>query len=48
VNTSAQQLRDSFNKVHAQIDAGEKPNYQAVSDAIETAIGRLESVPAGT
>ena len=47
VNTSAQQLRDSFNKVHTQIDAGEKPDYQAVSGDIEAAIGRLEAVSAG-
>jgi hypothetical protein len=47
VNTSAQQLRDSFNKVHAQIDGGEKPDYQAVSGDIDGAIGRLEAVSAG-
>lgn len=44
VNTSAQQLRDSFNKVHAQIDAGEKPDYQAVSANIEEAVTRLDGV----
>jgi hypothetical protein len=47
VNTSAQQLRDSFNKVHAQIDGGEKADYQAVSADIDAAIGRLEAVSAG-
>ena len=47
VNTSAQLLRDSFNKVHAQIDAGEKPDYQAVSGDVDAAIGRLEAASAG-
>jgi len=44
VNTSAQQLRNSFNKIHAQIDADEQPNYEAVSDDINAAIDRLEQV----
>lgn len=47
VNTSAQQLRDSFNKVHAQIDTGGKPDYQAVSTDIDNALGRLEAVSKG-
>ena len=46
VNTSAQALRESFNKLHAQIDAGEQPSYEAVAADIDAAISRLESVPA--
>jgi hypothetical protein len=46
VNTSAQALRDSFNKLHAQIDAGEQSSYEAVAADIDAAISRLESVPA--
>jgi hypothetical protein len=47
VNTSAQQLRESFNKVHAQVDAGEEPDYQAVSGEIDAAIARLDGVSTG-
>jgi hypothetical protein len=48
VNTSTQELRDSFNQVHAAVDAGEKPKYQAVSASIDAAIGRLDAVSTGT
>jgi len=44
VNTSAQQLRDLFNQVHTQIDAGEEPDYQAVAAGIDAAIARLDGV----
>jgi len=44
VNTSAQQLRDSFNQVHAQIDASEEPDYGAVAADIAAALSRLEGV----
>ena len=44
VNTSAQQVRDSFNKVHAQIDGGEKPDYAAVAGDIDAALASLENV----
>jgi hypothetical protein len=47
VNTSAQQLRESFNQVHAKIDAGEEPDFQAVASNIDAAIERLEAVPTG-
>jgi hypothetical protein len=43
LNKSAQQLRDLFNQVHANIDAGTAPDYAAVADAIEVEIGRLET-----
>lgn len=46
VNTAAQALREQFNKVHAQIDAGEAPDYDAVAGAVDEAIARLESVEA--
>ena len=46
VNTSAQQLRERFDQVHAQIDAGEQPNYDAVSADVDAAISRLESISA--
>lgn len=44
VNTSAQQIRELFNKVHAQIDAGKKPDYEAVSGEVDAALGALEGV----
>lgn len=44
VNTSAQQLRDLFNKLHAQIDGGEKADYAAVAGEIDSALAKLESV----
>lgn len=46
VNTSAQQLRDLFNKLHAQIDDGEQADYAAVSAEIESALTNLESAQA--
>jgi hypothetical protein len=42
VNTSAQQVRDLFNKLHAQIDGGEKVDYEAVADDIDSSLARLE------
>lgn len=48
VNTSAQAIRESFNKVHAQIDGGEKPDYQAVAADIDAAVSRLEAVQVAT
>jgi hypothetical protein len=45
VNTSAQELRSSFNKVHASIDARLKPDYQPVAEPIDEAIAKLEQVP---
>ena len=45
VNTSAQQLRDLFDKVHAQIDAGEQADYQAVETDIDSAFAQLDGIP---
>ena len=42
VNTSAQQIRDSFDKVHDQIDNGAKPEYEAEADSVDAALTRLE------
>jgi hypothetical protein len=47
VNTAAQGLRDSFNAVHAQIDAGETPDYDAVAADVDSALARLRAVEAG-
>lgn len=44
VNETAQKLRDLFNKVHANIDAGEDPNYDAVADEIDQGIKTLSSI----
>ena len=46
VNTNAQTLRDEFNKVHAQIDAGQEPDYDSVSASVDTAIAALEAIKA--
>ena len=44
INTSAQQVRDLFNKLHAQIDGGQKGDYAAVASGIDSALASLESV----
>lgn len=44
INVSARDLRNRFNEVHMAIDEKRKPDYAAVSDAVEAAISRLESV----
>jgi hypothetical protein len=44
VNTSAQALRESFNKLHAQIDVDETPSYEAVAAKIDAAIAKLDAV----
>ena len=44
VNTSTQQIRESFNKLHAQIDGGEKVDYAAVAGDIDAALASLEGV----
>lgn len=46
VNTTARELRDSFNKVHSNIDAGKEPDYAAVDEEIDAAIERLDAVDA--
>lgn len=47
VNTTAQEVRDLFNKVHSRIDAKQAPDYASVSDAVERAIGRLKEIKPG-
>lgn len=44
VNETAQKLRDLFNQVHTNIDAGEAPNYEAVEDEIERGVGALAAI----
>ncbi len=44
VNTTAQQVRELFNKVHTNIDAKQNPDYASVSKDIDQAIGRLDEV----
>jgi len=44
VNTSAQQLRDLFNKVHAQIDGGEEVDYTAIAGDIDLVLAKLAGV----
>jgi len=46
VTKSAQKLSDAFDKVHQKIDAGEKPDYAAVSGTIEAEIKTLDSMAA--
>ncbi len=46
VNTTARELRDSFNQVHSAIDERREPDYGAVAEPIEQAIKRLEDVTA--
>jgi hypothetical protein len=47
VNTGAQELRELFNKVHAQIDAKEEPDYKAVAEPVDKVIERLEAISVG-
>jgi hypothetical protein len=47
VNTAAQELRESFNAVHDQIDAGEDPDFDAVAADVEAALARLQAVEVG-
>ena len=44
INTTSRELRDSFNKVHTNIDAGQKPDYAAVDEEIEAAIEQLDAI----
>lgn len=46
VNTDAQRLRELFNKVHAQIDAGQPPDFDAIAGDVEQVLGRLASIQA--
>ncbi len=44
VNTAAQNLRDLFNKVHANIDAGNDPDYPAVADEIDSSVEVIAAI----
>jgi hypothetical protein len=44
VNLAARELRSLFNQVHAAIDESRPPNYSAVAEKVDAAIGRLEAV----
>jgi hypothetical protein len=44
VGENAQQLRDLFNQVHANIDAGTAPDYASVADAIDKAVAELAAI----
>lgn len=44
VNETAQKLRELFNQVHANIDAGENPNYEAVSQEVDQSIETLAAI----
>ena len=41
---NSQALRDLFNEVHANIDAGEEPDYGAVADQIDVAVDALAAI----
>jgi hypothetical protein len=45
INTTARELRDSFNQVHSAIDEKREPDYKAVAEQIDQAIVKLEQVP---
>ena len=44
VNVTAQALRDSFDKVHTKIDAGEQPDYQSVAAEIDEAVTTIAAI----
>jgi hypothetical protein len=44
VNTTAQELRNSFNQVHSAIDEKREPDYKAIAEPIDQAIEKLEQV----
>ncbi|MEX0703344.1 MAG: hypothetical protein WD069_14715 [Planctomycetales bacterium] len=49
VGENAQQLRDLFDRVHTNIDAGKKPDYEAVAEEIDrniAALAKIEAKPA--
>jgi hypothetical protein len=43
INTTAQQLRELFEKVHQNIDNKKNPDFAAVAKDVDAAIGRLEA-----
>ena len=46
VGESAQKLRDLFNQVHANIDAGKEPDYTSVSSDVDKAVDALKRIAA--
>ncbi|MBI1903703.1 MAG: hypothetical protein HYS13_21580 [Planctomycetia bacterium] len=46
VGENAQKLRDLFNQVHANIDAGKEPDYTSVSGDVDKAVDALKGVSA--
>lgn len=44
VNESAQELQDLFNRVHANIDAGNDPDYQSVAEEIDRRVALLAAI----
>ncbi len=44
VNTTGQKLRDLFNKIHANIDAGKESDYKAVADEIDSSIESIAAI----
>ena len=46
ISTSAQQLRELFEKVHGNIDNNKNPDFPSVAKAVDQAIARLEAVTA--
>lgn len=47
IGKNAQILRDSFDKVHANIDAGKAPDYESAADAIAKAVDALTAIKVG-
>lgn len=47
VGENSQKLRDAFNAVHANIDDGITPDYEAVAAKIDTAVEVLAAIEAG-
>jgi len=46
VNIARRELRAEFDKLHASIDAGERPDYAAAQNTIEDCLERLQTVAA--
>ncbi len=44
INVTAQQIGDRFNTLHEQIDAGQKPDFEAVADEIQQGIETLAGI----
>ena len=47
IGESSQKLRDAFNVVHANIDDGKAPGYEAVAAEIDAAVEVLAAIKAG-